>query len=100
MPINKQISPESLQMVRAVSDNIVLARKARELSQIEIAKAIGISLNSYKTIESGEGNANFMSYVKTIEFLGLTHTLAFIAAPQYDPHGQEFRLSKKSRGER
>jgi transcriptional regulator with XRE-family HTH domain len=97
MSTKKELLPHTAQMVKAISDNIILARKARGYSQLEIAKQIGISQNAYKMIESGTGGGNLLSYVKAVEYFGLTDTLAFFAAPQYDTIGQEYRLSKKSR---
>jgi len=100
MTSNKALLPHTQMMIRAISDNIILARKARGFSQVDMAKEIGISQNAYKTIESGGGSGNFISYIKAVEYFGLSDTLVFFAAPQFDPIGQEYRLNKKSRGER
>jgi transcriptional regulator with XRE-family HTH domain len=98
MTKNDDLSPAAIKMVKATADNFILARKARGLSQEEIAQAIGISLNSYKSLESGEAKANFVSYVKALDYLGLVETLGLLAAPQLDVVGQEYRFNNKTAG--
>ncbi len=50
------------------------ARRAKELTQVEVAKKAGISENHYAQIERGEKNPSLSTFQSIIDAIGVSST--------------------------
>jgi transcriptional regulator with XRE-family HTH domain len=57
------------------------ARLARNLSQAHVASIVGISLPTYRKIESGDGTIEFRHVVRTLAVLGQVDAIAALLPP-------------------
>lgn len=57
------------------------ARLARNLSQIHVASVVGISLPTYRKIESGAGTIEFRHVVRALAVLGYVDGVATLIPP-------------------
>ena len=57
------------------------ARLARNLSQAHVASIVGISLPTYRKIESGDGTIEFRHVVRTLAVLGYVDAIATLVPP-------------------
>jgi transcriptional regulator with XRE-family HTH domain len=60
------------------------ARLARNLSQAHVASVVGISLPTYRKIESGDGTIEFRHVVRTLAVLGYVDAIIALV-PTVDP---------------
>jgi transcriptional regulator with XRE-family HTH domain len=56
-------------------------RLARNLSQAHVASVVGISLPTYRKIESGDGTIEFRHVVRTLAVLGYVDAVAALVPP-------------------
>lgn len=92
MKCNEDISNQALEVMKVVSDNITLARKSRNLSQEEVAKACNIGVGTYAAVERGELSPGMRAYLKVADFYGVSSSFIFMFAPQIDTTGRSLRL--------
>ena len=57
------------------------ARLARNLTQAHVASVVGITLPTYRKIESGEGTVEFRHVVRTLAVLGYVHAVSELVPP-------------------
>ncbi len=57
------------------------ARLARNLSQVHVASIVGISLPTYRKIESGDGTIEFRHVVRTLAVLGYVDAIPALVPP-------------------
>lgn len=57
------------------------ARLARNLSQAHVASVVGISLPTYRKIESGDGTIEFRHVVRTLAVLGYVDAILALVPP-------------------
>lgn len=57
------------------------ARLARNLPQAHVASVVGISLPTYRKIESGDGTIEFRHVVRTLAVLGHVDAVAALVPP-------------------
>ena len=53
-------------------ENLINARKAKKLTQAEVAKKIGILVTSYQNIEYGQRNGSIETWDKLEDLLGVS----------------------------
>ncbi len=58
--------------VKRTANRIRTARRAKNLTQVEVAKKAGISQNHYAQIERGEKNPTTSNFLKIIDAIGAT----------------------------
>jgi transcriptional regulator with XRE-family HTH domain len=58
--------------VKRTANRIREARRAKNLTQVEVAKKAGISQNHYAQIERGEKNPTTSNFLKIIDAIGVT----------------------------
>lgn len=67
-----------------ILDEIKAARKARKLSQDDLARAAGISRRTYQRLESGDLGTSIDVLIRALTALGLTLKTATHARPTLD----------------
>lgn len=85
------VSSEAILAMQVVADNISQARKARNLSQEEVAKACNLGVGTYSAVEKGSVAPGIKAYIKVLDYFGTTTSLFFLGAPQFDSLGRTLR---------
>lgn len=67
--------------ITALGSRIRDARLARNLAQAHIASVVGVSLPTYRKIESGAGTIEFRHVVRTLAVLGYVDAIPGIVPP-------------------
>ena len=64
--------------------NILRARRARKLTQEEVARAAGVGLSTLRRVERGDCGVAFGSYSRVLRVFGLENHIGMIANPSLD----------------
>lgn len=83
--------------MKAVADNINLARTSRSLKQAEVASACNISVGTYQAVEKGSLSPSMRAYVNVLYYFGLAGSLSFLGASHFDKVGIELRSLNRSK---
>lgn len=90
------LTQNALDKLTILSENIRLARIARQFSQEELATRSLMSKSTYVNVENGDPNTSIGAYIAVLDLLDLLDGLEDIAAPHKDEIGRRYR-SLKSR---
>ena len=88
------------QALERLGERIAFARKARGLSQVELAMRSGIGANSMFTIEKGGTGVAVGSLVRVLDTLGLLDQLELLVQPENDAELVSAAISKLREGSR
>jgi len=71
MKNKKELSEKAKEMIRVISEKIISLRKEKNISQEELAKNLGCSLNYLKRMERGDVHFRLATLVALCESLEL-----------------------------
>jgi len=71
--------------LQRLGERIAVARKARELTQAELAGLAGIGLSTLVSLEAGHAGVSVGNLLKAIDALGLLETVDGWLKPEHDP---------------
>ena len=77
-----------------LGERIATARRARELTQADLAHLSGVGLSTLRSLESGHPGVSVGNMMKTLDALGLLGQVGDWLAPGKDPAVVEFARSK------
>ena len=89
------LSGEALDALTLMGRNIAEARKARGLSQREMAQRCLMALSTYQAIERGSPEVSIGAVTAALDLLDMTDGLQELAAPHHDPVGVSVRAGKR-----
>ena len=92
------LPPTIAQILKTCGENISLARKRRNITTTMMAERSGMSRNTLRAIERGDGAVTLGAYASVLFCLGLENDLALIAKD--DPLGrklQDIKLTQPKR---
>ncbi|HSV47999.1 MAG TPA: helix-turn-helix domain-containing protein [Ramlibacter sp.] len=69
----------------ALGTRLSQARRARELTQAELARLAGIGVSTLASLEAGDPGVAVGNFVRVLEALGLLGQLDQLLNPQQDP---------------
>jgi transcriptional regulator with XRE-family HTH domain len=81
--------PTNAKILKALGENMLLARKRRRLSRDIVAERAGIARSTLQLIEKGEPGVAMSSYLQVLFVLGLEKDLLLVAAD--DPLGRKLQ---------
>ena len=90
----------SRRALRALGENIAVARKRRRISTVSMAERADISRATLVKIEKGDASVSMASYLSVLTILGFEARLPGLAAPETDEIGivlDEERLPQRIR---
>lgn len=91
--------PATDKVLKEMGENIKLARKRRQLSEMQVAERAGIARSTLQLIEKGEPGVAMSSYLLVLFVLGLEKDLLKVGAD--DPLGRKLQdaglLSEKKK---
>ena len=96
--MKRAILPSQRKTLKALGENINLARLRRELSSEQVAERAGISRNTLTKIERGEEGVAMGYYFRVLAILGLEKDLLLVAKD--DELGRALQDAKLVVGER
>ncbi len=80
--------------LQALGQRLVHARKARGITQRELASMIGVSLGSMLALEKGEPGVAIGTLARVLEAMDLLDELDQVLQPQRDPAITDFALAR------
>lgn len=91
--------PSTDKILKELGENIKLARKRRQLSEMQVAERAGIARSTLQLIEKGDPGVAMSSYLLVLFVLGLEKDLLKVGAD--DPLGRKLQdaglLSQKKK---
>ena len=69
-------SPAVQRALRGIVEDIVVWRKLRGLTQVQLADRAGISVNTLRRLEGGDGGVTFENVLRILRSLGTLDNLA------------------------
>lgn len=84
----KGLPNESVIAIKALGNNVRLARKRRRLSQKDMASRMFVTQKTLSRLEAGEPGVSLSVVFSALHVLGLTDSARVIADPQQDKLGQ------------
>lgn len=96
---NTHTMPDSLTLkLQRMGEDISAARRARRISQAEMAEKVGVSRKTISAIEQGDPKVGFGTVIEVAWVMGLDAQLLGAFAPEHDPVAQRHaRMSLPSR---
>lgn len=79
---------EVAEVMKAIGNNIKIARTRRRMMQDELAFKCGITRKTLWRLERGEGGISFATVCTVLSTLGLLESVKSVAAPDEDEHGK------------
>ena len=73
------VFPDNQQALQSLGENILLARKRRKLTQVQVSARTGLSRVTIGKIEAGDPTVSMGHYVAVLDVLGLAADLAQVA---------------------
>lgn len=89
------LSGEALDALTLMGRNIAEARKARGLTQREMAGRCLMALSTYQAVERGSPEVSLGAVAAVLDLLEMTDGLQELAAPHLDTIGVSVRASKR-----
>lgn len=89
--------------LKALGENLKIARLRRRLPQTQVSERAGISLNTLAKIEAGDPGVAIGNFAAVMQAIGLGTPLSDIASPSADTSGLKLeseRLPKRVRSTR
>src|ERR1700736_2779501 len=83
------LPPVAVQALRALGENLAIARNRRRESQRAWAKRLGVSIPTLIRMERGEPGVGAGIYVTALWLIGRSSALANLAAPAQDRGARE-----------
>lgn len=80
--------------LQALGRRVVRARKARGITQRELASMIGVSLSSMLALEKGEPGVAIGTLARALDAMDLLGELDQMLQPQRDPAITDFALAR------
>lgn len=97
--ITEDAAPAALvEAVQGLGERIRLARRRRQLRQVDLAAKAGIPSRTLRRVEGGELGTGVGVYAAVLWALGLLNDLAAVADPDADLEGRTLEAAR--RGER
>jgi ribosome-binding protein aMBF1 (putative translation factor) len=97
--ITEEAAPDALvEAVRELGERIRLARRRRQLRQVDLAARAGIPTRTLRRVEGGELGTGIGVYAAVLWALGLLTDLTTVADPDTDLEGRTLEAAR--RGER
>ncbi|MFM9091090.1 MAG: helix-turn-helix domain-containing protein [Verrucomicrobiota bacterium] len=88
-------------VIRSLVERVRLQRLARNWSQAEFARRIGLSRRAYQDFETGYGNLTLTNLVKLLGVLGVSGELAeLVPLPSPEPKIDELLQPARQRARR
>jgi transcriptional regulator with XRE-family HTH domain len=85
------MSLKQINSARIISFNLKILRSQKELTQEQVAMAIGIGTRTYQELESGNGNPTIQTLSLIAQFYGIViSNLCYIGKIKLDIHTDEF----------
>jgi len=73
---SRSLPPSIRRALRRIVENIVVWRKLRGLTQVQLADRAGISVNTLRRLEDGDGGVAFEKILRVLRVLGVLDNLA------------------------
>jgi transcriptional regulator with XRE-family HTH domain len=83
-PATDFLSPDALETLRQLGQNITEARRRRSKRQADIATQAMLSLSTYRKVEEGDPTVMIGNYVSVLAVLGLLDGLSNTASLDYE----------------
>jgi transcriptional regulator with XRE-family HTH domain len=83
-PATDFLSPDALETLRQLGQNIAEARHRRSKRQADIATQAMLSLSTYRKVEEGDPTVMIGNYVSVLAVLGLLDGLSNTASLDYE----------------
>jgi len=83
-PATDFLSPDALETLRQLGQNITEARRRRSKRQADIATQAMLSLSTYRKVEEGDPTVMIGNYVAVLAVLGLLDGLSKTASLDYE----------------
>ena len=83
-PATDFLSPDALETLRQLGQNITEARRRRSKRQADIATQAMLSLSTYRKVEEGDPTVMIGNYVSVLAVLGLLDGLSKTASLDYE----------------
>lgn len=74
------VFPKYQKVLEQVGENIMLARKRRKLTTIQVSERAGIDRSTLYQIEKGNGSVSFAAYFNVLRVLGLQNDFLKLAS--------------------
>lgn len=99
--MNDSILRGDREVIRSLVERVRLQRLARNWSQAELARRIGLSRRAYQDFETGYGNLKLTNLVKLLGVLGVSGELAeVVPVPSLEPKVEELLQPTRQRAGR
>ncbi len=83
-PATDFLSPDALETLRQLGQNITEARRRRSKRQADVATQAMLSLSTYRKVEEGDPTVMIGNYVSVLAVLGLLDGLSKTASLDYE----------------
>ena len=83
-PATDFLSPDALDTLRQLGQNITEARRRRSKRQADVATQAMLSLSTYRKVEEGDPTVMIGNYVSVLAVLGLLDGLSKTASLDYE----------------
>jgi transcriptional regulator with XRE-family HTH domain len=83
-PATDFLSPDALETLRQLGQNITEARRRRSKRQADVATQAMLSLSTYRKVEEGDPTVMIGNYVSVLAVLGLLEGLSKTASLDYE----------------
>jgi len=83
-PATDFLSPDALDTLRQLGQNITEARRRRSKRQADVATQAMLSLSTYRKVEEGDPTVMIGNYVSVLAVLGLLDGLSNTASLDYE----------------
>lgn len=101
MRVNDSLLRGDREVIRSLVERVRLQRLARNWSQAELARRIGLSRRAYQDFETGYGNLKLTNLVKLLGVLGVSGELAeVVPVPSLEPKVEELLKPTRQRAGR
>ena len=78
---------DALLSLQLLGENLRIARRRRQWTQIDFATKMGVHIDTYRSMESGSPNVSMGVYLQALSILGMHGNLDSLADPNLDKHG-------------
>lgn len=80
--------------IKALGENIRIARQRRQLSQSRLAKKAGVSVSTIKRLEAGDPGVSLSAIANILIPMGLERELATLISPENDEEGEALERAR------